>query len=71
MNIPLKIVTQCKIFLILAIHAYAGERPISPLLVSGQRGLAVLVKDSLPIQDVQVENIIMGEFTRFSFKLKA
>ena len=37
---------------------------------SSQRGLAVLFKDSLPVKDIHFENIIDGNFSKLTFKVK-
>ena len=37
---------------------------------NSQRDLAILIKDSLPAKDVKVENIIKGNYTRLTFKVK-
>ena len=37
---------------------------------TSQRGLAILIKDSLPVTDIKIENIIKGNYTKLTFKLK-
>ena len=34
---------------------------------SNQRGLMVLLKDSLPAKNIKIENVIQGDYTRLSF----
>ena len=34
---------------------------------SNQRGLMVLLKDSLPAKNVKMENILLGDYSRLSF----
>ena len=34
---------------------------------SNQRGLVVLLKDSLPAKNVKIENILKGDYTRLTF----
>ena len=36
---------------------------------SSQRGLAVLIKDSLPAKEVKFENIIEGNYSKLTFKV--
>ena len=37
---------------------------------TSQKGLAILIKDSLPVKDVKMENIIKGNYTKLTFKIK-
>ena len=37
---------------------------------NSQRGLAVLFKDSLPVKNIQFQNIIDGNFSKLTFKVK-
>ena len=37
---------------------------------SDKRGLAVLIKDGTPIEEIHFENIIKGNFSKLSFKVK-
>ena len=39
-------------------------------MCSNRRGIAVLVKDDTPISDIEWENIIPGNFSKFSSKSK-
>ena len=36
---------------------------------SNQRGLVVLLKDSLPAKNIKIENIIQGDYMRLSFAI--
>ena len=37
---------------------------------SSQRGLTILLKDSLPAKEVKINNIIKGNYIRLTFKVK-
>ena len=39
--------------------------------ISSQRGLAILLKDSLPAKDIIIENVLEGDYTRLTFTVKA
>ena len=47
-----------------------GEKAYFNSFSTSQRGLAVLIKDSLPVTDVKIENVIKGNYTKLTFKLK-
>ena len=47
-----------------------GEGAYFNSFSSSQRGLAVLIKDSLPAKEIKVENIIEGNYSRLTFKVK-
>ena len=47
-----------------------GEQSYFNSFSASQRGLAILIKDSLPVKDVKVENIINGNYTKLMFKIK-
>ena len=46
-----------------------GEQSHFNSYSTSQRGLAILIKDSLPVKDVKVENIIKGNYTKLTFKV--
>ena len=37
---------------------------------NGKRGIAILVKDDTPINDIKCENILKGNFSKLTFKVK-
>ena len=47
-----------------------GEQSYFNSFGTSQRGLAIPIKDSLPVKDVQIENIIKGNYTRLTFKIR-
>ena len=47
-----------------------GEGAYFNSFSSSQRGLTILLKDSLPAREVKINNIIKGNYTRLTFKVK-
>ena len=47
-----------------------GEGAYFNSFSSSQRGLAILFRDSLPVKEVKVSNIIEGNYSRITFKVK-
>ena len=47
-----------------------GEQSYFNSYSTSQRGLAILIKDSLPVKDVKIENIIKGNYTKLTFKIR-
>ena len=47
-----------------------GERVFFNSHSSDKRGIAILVKDDTPIDDIQCENILKGNFSKLTFKVK-
>ena len=47
-----------------------GEQSYFNSFSTSQRGLAILIKDSLPVKDMQIENIIKGNYTKLTFKIR-
>ena len=47
-----------------------GERVFFNSHSSDKRGIAVLVKDDTPISDIKLENILKGNFSKLTFKVK-
>ena len=47
-----------------------GEKSYFNSFSTSQRGVAILIKDSLPVTDVKIENVINGNYTKLTFKLK-
>ena len=47
-----------------------GERVYFNSHSSDKRGLAILIKDGTPIEEIHCENIIKGNFSKLSFKVK-
>ena len=48
-----------------------GETVLFNSHSSDKRGLAVLIKDRTPIEDVNFQNVIKGSFSKLSFKAKS
>lgn len=47
-----------------------GEGAYFNSFSSSQRGLTILIKDSLPAKEVKIENIVKGNYSRLTFKVK-
>ena len=47
-----------------------GEQAYFNSFSTSQRGLAILIKDCLPAKDVEIENVIKGNYTRCAFKVR-
>ena len=47
-----------------------GEKVFLNLHSSNKRGIAILVKDGTPIDDIKCENILKGNFSKLTFKVK-
>ena len=47
-----------------------GETVLFNSHSSDKRGLAVLIKDGTPIEEVGFQNVIKGNFSKLSFKAK-
>ena len=47
-----------------------GERVFFNSHTSNKRGIAILVKDDTPIDDIKCENIIKENFSKLTFRVK-
>ena len=47
-----------------------GEGAYFNSFSSSQRGLAILIKNSLPTREIKVKNIVKGNYSRLTFKVK-
>ena len=47
-----------------------GEQSYFNSFSTIQRGLAIIFKNSLPVKDVKIENVIKGNYTRLTFKVR-
>ena len=47
-----------------------GERVYFNFHSSNKRGIAILIKNRTPIEDIQCKNIIKGNFSSLTFKVK-